>query len=155
MASIAAREATATSPIASARWNESASCSPVKSLNLRRCHRARSCRFWPIVASISGQGGASTGCCMLIAMPPARSGTATTGTKTSAKAQVDRPKPGVELGHHLPAHQRQGCVAVPLPGDRRLEPQCGGLGYRRTLRRSHLSGSGHKGLHPRADQQGP
>jgi putative transposase len=27
----------------------------------------------------------------------------------------------VELGHHLPTHQRPGCVALPLPGDRRLE----------------------------------
>ena len=45
-------------------------------------------------------------------------------------------------------------LAVPLPGDRRLEPQGGGLGCRRAGRPSHRSGSGEQGLPARADQQG-
>ena len=42
-----------------------------------------------------------------------------------------RAKPGLELGHHLSAHHGAGCVAVPLPGSRCVEPQGGGLGCRR------------------------
>ena len=42
-----------------------------------------------------------------------------------------RAKPGLELGHHLSAHHGAGCVAVPLPGGRCVEPQGGGLGCRR------------------------
>jgi transposase InsO family protein len=65
---------------------------------------------------------------------PARSCPTTTGAKASARAQSVRPKPGVELGHHLPAHHRAWRLVVLLSGDRRLVPQGGGLGLRRTGR---------------------
>jgi len=37
-------------------------------------------------------------------------------------------KSGRELGQQLPAHQPPWRLALPLPGDRHLEPQSGGLG---------------------------
>ncbi len=52
---------------------------------------------------------------------------------------------------YLPTTMR-GVWAAPLPGDRRLEPQGGGLGRRRTGGRCLRSGSGQQRLHPRADQ---
>ena len=33
----------------------------------------------------------------------------------------------MELGHHLPAYRRPWCLALPLPGDQRLEQQSGGI----------------------------
>ena len=67
------------------------------------------------------------------AVPTARSSTATTGTQSCAKAQGRRSESGVELGHHLSAHHQHRAwdLAVPLSGDRRLEPQDRGLGCRR------------------------
>jgi hypothetical protein len=55
-------------------------------------------------------------------MPTEGSGTTTAATENSAAPAGRRPKPAVELGHHLPAHHCSRCVALPLPGDRRLEP---------------------------------
>ena len=52
-------------------------------------------------------------------------GQPTTGAKTRARAVSHRPKPAVELAHHLPAHRRARDVSVPKSHDRRLEPQCG------------------------------
>ena len=80
---------------------------------------------------------------------------ATAGAEATATAQGDRSGPGLELGHHLPPHQRQGRMAVPLSGDRSVELKGGDLGCRRTRGRSHCSGSVEPDLHPRADQQGP
>jgi transposase-like protein len=53
---------------------------------------------------------------------PTRPSTATTGTKTSVKAPGRRGQSGLELGHHRSAHHRARHLAVPLPGDRNLEP---------------------------------
>jgi hypothetical protein len=53
----------------------------------------------------TGQSSASTACCTPL------------GGRTEA---------GVELGHHLTAHHRARCVALPVSGARRLEPQSGG-----------------------------
>ena len=58
-------------------------------------------------------------------------GQATTGAQTSSTPAGCRSESGVELGHHLLAHHRAWDLAVPLAGDRRLEPQGGGLGCRR------------------------
>ncbi|WP_432785356.1 helix-turn-helix domain-containing protein [Cyanobium sp. BSA11S] len=44
------------------------------------------------------------------------------------RLMADRPNCGLVVGHHLSADHSGGCVAVSLPGDRRLEPQGGGLG---------------------------
>jgi hypothetical protein len=41
----------------------------------------------------------------------------------------------------LPAHEHPWRLALPQSVDRRLEPQGGGLGCRRTRGRSHCSGS--------------
>jgi hypothetical protein len=53
----------------------------------------------------TGQSSASTACCTPL------------GGRTEA---------GVELGYHLTAHHRARCVALPVSGARRLEPQSGG-----------------------------
>lgn len=50
MALTAARAATTTWPIASAKKNTSGSCSPATSTNSPRCRLAKSCRSWPPVA---------------------------------------------------------------------------------------------------------
>ena len=61
-------------------------------------------------------------------VPPPREGPAAAGTALGAASQGGWPQPGVELGHHLPADHGARCVALPLSGGRRLEPQSGGLG---------------------------
>ena len=45
----------------------------------------------------------------------------------------------VELEYELLAHHGTQRVAVTVPGDRRVEPQDGGLGCRRAKGSSHLS----------------
>ena len=57
---------------------------------------------------------------------PSGSFTATTGTAPRSTAQGRWSKPGVESGHNLPAYHRARDLAVPLSGDRPLEPQDGG-----------------------------
>ena len=57
-----------------------------------------------------------------------RRGRAPTGAQTGSTPAGRRSESGVGLGHHLSPHYRPGDLAVPLPGDRRLEPQSGGLG---------------------------
>jgi len=50
------------------------------------------------------------------------------------------------MGHQLPANHGAGCVALPLSGDRNLEPQSGGLGWGRGRIKPDRNGSGVAGL---------
>ncbi len=49
--------------------------------------------------------------------------TATTGTKCGANARGGKSERGLELRHHLSANKRAWDLAVPLLGDRSLEPK--------------------------------
>lgn len=82
-----------------------------------------------------------------------RAGRHNSPDRSHACAQQGRS--GVELGHHLSPHNGARRVAVPLHGDRCLEPQVGGLGCRQAGRPGHCSGSGEQGLPARTDQQRP
>ena len=62
------------------------------------------------------------------AAPPPRAGPAAAGTALRAASAGGSPQCALVVGHQLPADHGAGCVAVPLPGGRRLEPQGGGLG---------------------------
>jgi hypothetical protein len=75
------------------------------------------------------------------------------GSESSSRLRGLRSEAGLGLGHHLPAHHLARDLAVPLPGDRCLEPQVGGLGLSRAGRPSHRSRFGQQGLPQRADQQ--
>lgn len=79
----------------------------------------------------------------------------TTGAQTGSTPARSRAESVVELGHHISPHHRARRLAVPLPADRRLESQGGGLGWRRAGSPGHCSGSGEQGLPARADQQRP
>ena len=48
--------------------------------------------------------------------------------RSAPRLRADRPNPALELGYQLFADHSAGCMAVPLSGGRRLEPQGGGLG---------------------------
>ena len=61
-------------------------------------------------------------------VPPPGEGQAAAGTTLGAAPQGGWPKPSLELGPQLPADHGAGCVALPLSGGQRLEPQSGGLG---------------------------
>jgi len=54
----------------------------------------------------------------------------TTGAQTRATPKGRLTQRGVELGHHLSPHHRARDLALPLPCDRRLDPQGRGLGCR-------------------------
>lgn len=60
----------------------------------------------------------------------------------------------MKVGHRLLAHNPELHVGVALPGDRRLEPQDGGLWCRRTQRSRHRGRTGEHGLSQKSDQQG-
>jgi hypothetical protein len=58
-----------------------------------------------------------------MASQPPWTGQATTGAAPCATAVGRWAKSGVELGHHLSAHHCARGKAVPLPGDRHLDPK--------------------------------
>ncbi len=66
--------------------------------------------------------------------PPSWSCPSAPRTPSGSAGGGQSPKSGMQLGHHLSAHQRPWCLALALSGDRRLEPQSGGLGCGRTGR---------------------
>ena len=155
MALTAARAATATLPVASEKKSASGSFLPAMSRNSPRCRPAKSCRSWPVQLlrrSLRLRVRAQ----LLPCAPRPRPGPlawpsqTTTGTAHRATAQGGRAELGLELGHHLPAHHRARCVAVPLSDARRLEPEGCGLGCRRSRGSSHRSGSSEQGFPVRA-----
>ena len=62
-------------------------------------------------------------------MQPPGEGQAASGSALGVVPQGRWPKPCLELEHQLPVVLGAGCVALPLFGGRRLEPQSGGMGY--------------------------
>ena len=142
-------------PTDSAKKSGSGSCSPATSRNLRHCHQVRSCLCSRIPACISIQSAAFTECCTPTVRSTGRSGSTAAGAEDSATPAGRRAKSGVEFGHYLSHHHHSWRVALPLSGDRRIEPQSCGLGYRRAGRLIHCSRFGESGLPAGADQQAP
>jgi len=100
------------------------------------------------------------------ASPSAVASPATARAQTGSTPASRWAESGVELGYHLSPHQGPRNLAVPLPGDRRLEPLTwphasvaealsGGLGWRQTQGSRNCRRSGEQGLPARADQQRP
>ena len=136
MASTSAKAATAMLRTVSAKKNANGSCSPARARIRRattRPDRAFARGSWPVQLlrrrlRLRLRAQLLPGAPRPRASPSAGTSPATTGAQTGSKPAGLRSESGVELGHHLPAHNRSRDLAVSLPGDRRLEPQSGGLG---------------------------